>query len=219
MNDAWKKRVASKDDLFEMVLMHAAFDGWTRRALKGAATDLGIDKATATRLFPNGGESLLDWLDDWLDRKMVESIDQEKLQAMKVRQRIVTLVRARLEAVDGHKEAMRRAALARGIPRSVSRTGTSIWRTVGRIWQEAGFSADPSEGFSYYSRRFTLAGVIVSTFLFWLEDQSDGHKQSWAFLERRIDNVMQIGRATGKLKKVTEAIPGIRDLTLKPRNV
>ena len=219
MNDAWKKRVASKDDLFEMVLMHAAFDGWTRRALKGAANDLGIDRATATRLFPNGGESLLDWLDDWLDRKMVEAIDSEKLQGMKVRQRIASLVRARLEAVDGHKEAMRRAALARGLPRSVSRTGSSIWRTVGRIWQEAGFPADSAEGFSYYSRRVTLAGVIVSTFLYWLEDQSDGHKQSWAFLERRIDDVMRIGQATGKVKKVTEAIPGLRSFSLRPRSV
>jgi ubiquinone biosynthesis protein COQ9 len=36
--------------------------------------------------------------------------------------------------------------------------------------------------------------VWTSTFLFWLEDRSEDYADTWAFLERRIDNVMQIGR-------------------------
>ena len=34
--------------------------------------------------------------------------------------------------------------------------------------------ATPADGFSYYSRRATLAGVLGTTFLYWLDDQSDG---------------------------------------------
>ena len=35
------------------------------------ARDAGLDPATARRLFPQGGDSLLAWLDDWADRRML----------------------------------------------------------------------------------------------------------------------------------------------------
>ena len=64
----------------------------------------------------------------------------------------------------------------------------------------AGIGGDPKEGFSFYSRRVTLGGVLVATFLYWLEDQSEGCVESWAFLDRRIEDVMRIGRARSTLE-------------------
>ena len=66
-----------------------------------------------------------------------------------------------------------------------------LWRTVDLMWSLAG---DRATDASYYTKRSLLAAVWSSTFLFWLDDRSDGLEASWAFLERRIDNVMQIGR-------------------------
>ena len=198
MSEAVEERRALKDKLLESALLHAAFDGWSRRTLLNAAKDAGVDPATARRLFPRGGDSLLEWLDDWADRQMLAATAGEDLTQLPVRRRIARLARARLEALGQHREALRRAAVAHLLPGNVLGSGRSLWQTVDRMWQAAGLGGDPAEGFGYYSRRATLAGVLTATFLYWLQDQSDGFADSWAFLDRRIDDVMRFGQASSR---------------------
>ena len=50
--DGLAERRALKDRVLEAALLHAAFDGWSRRTLHNAAHDAGIDAAVARRLFP-----------------------------------------------------------------------------------------------------------------------------------------------------------------------
>ena len=194
MTDATKERRALKDGVLEAALLHAAFDGWSRRTLLNAAHDAGLDAATARRLFPQGGDSLLAWLDDWADRRMLEAVREVEIERLPVRRRIALLVRARLEPLTAHREAIRRAVAAHGMPGNVAGTGRAVWRTVDLMWRTAGLGGDPKDGFSYYSRRATLSGVLVATFLYWLDDASEGCADSWAFLERRIDGLLQIGK-------------------------
>lgn len=192
--DGLAERRALKDRVLEAALLHAAFDGWSRRTLHNAAHDAGIDAAVARRLFPRGGDGLLDWLDDWADRRMFEGIREVDLERLPVRRRIAILVRARLEPLTAHREAVRRAVAARGLPGNIGGTGLSLWRTVDLMWQAAGLGGAPAEGFAYYSRRATLAGVLASTLLYWLADQSEDTAASWAFLDRRIEDALRVGR-------------------------
>lgn len=206
MSTATAERRALKDRLLEAALLHAAFDGWSRRTLVNSAADIGLDPVTARRLFPQGGDSLLDWLDDWADRRMLEGAGE--IAHLPVRQRIAALVRARLAALAPHREAVRRAAAARGLPPNLAGSGRSLWRTVDLMWRAAGLGGDPSEGFSYYSRRVTLASVLLATFLYWLEDQSEGQADTHAFLDRRIEDVMRIGRLRSTLEGWTSWLGG-----------
>ena len=199
--DARVERRQLRDRVIEAALIHAAFDGWTRKSLVAAGADADIDAATVRRLFAGRSDAALDALDDWLDRQMQASVDPEALLAMPVRKRISALVRARFERVDGHEEAMRRAALARGLPGNMVRSARSTWRTADRIWDAAGFADRSADGFSRYTRRGLLVGILVSTFLFWVEDRSDDHADSWTFLDRRIDNALAIGKASAGLKR------------------
>jgi ubiquinone biosynthesis protein COQ9 len=200
MSEAVAERRALKDRILEVALLHAAFDGWSRKTLLHAASDAGVDAPTARRLFPRGGDSLVEWLDDWADRQMLEAAATEDLGALPVRRRIAWLVRHRLEPLGHHREAMRRAAVAHGLPTNLVTASRSVWRTVDRIWEAAGLGGTPGEGFSYYSRRATLAAVLVGTFLYWLEDQSESFADTWAFLDRRIEDVMRIGQARSWLE-------------------
>ncbi|HET6468266.1 MAG TPA: COQ9 family protein [Geminicoccaceae bacterium] len=210
MSEAMEERRALKDRVLEAALMHAAFDGWSRKTLLNAAADVGVEPATARRLFPQGGDSLLDWLDDWADRRMMAALEGEDLLRLPVRRRIARLVRARLEAFAPHREALRRAAVARSLPTSIGTAGRSIWRTVDLMWQLAGMPGGAGEGWSWYTRRASLAGVLVSTYLYWFEDPSDDHADTWAFLERRIEDVMRIGKARGRLQDMFEGLTGLR---------
>jgi len=183
-------REDQRDRLLEAALVHVPFDGWSRRSLVAGARDLGIEPGFARRLFRRGGDDLLAQLERWADRRMLAKVEADDLAAMRIRERIAALVRARLEALAPHREAMRRAVAARLLPSNALAGCASLWRTVDLMWSLAG---DKAEDYSYYTKRSLLAGVWTSTFLFWLEDRSDGFRDSWAFLDRRIADVMQIG--------------------------
>jgi ubiquinone biosynthesis protein COQ9 len=190
-------REEQRDRLLEAALAHVPFDGWSRRSLVAAAADVGVDQGLARRLFPRGGDDLLAHLERWADRQMLAQIDTEELQTLRVRERIARLVRARLEVLTPHREALRRATAARFLPGNALTASASLWRTVDLMWAVAG---DRANDFSYYTKRSLLAAVWSSTFLFWLDDRSDGLEATWGFLERRIDNVMQIGSLRARIE-------------------
>jgi len=81
-------------------------------------------------------------------------------------------------------------------PRGV-RAGGVVWRTADRIWDWAG---DTATDYNRYTKRALLCGVIGSTTLAWLGDGSGDMTATRAFLSRRIENVMQIGKFVGKIK-------------------
>lgn len=211
MSEAMRERQELRDRIGEAALSHAAFDGWVRRTLYRAAEDAGVDRGTALRLFPQGAESLLDWLPDWADRQMALAIEPEELERLPIRRRIARLARARLEALIPHREAVRRAALARSI--DAFSGGRELWRTADRIWQAVGLPEGADSGVGFYSRRATLAAVLTATFLYWLEDSSPECAETWAFLDRRIEDVMRFGRVTGQVSDVVTRMPGMRGFT------
>ena len=51
-----------------------------------------------------------------------------------------------------------------------------------------------------------LAGVYGATLLFWLNDESEGHAKTWAFLDRRLAEVIKFGGGLGR------AVGGLLDL-------
>ena len=59
------------------------------------------------------------------------------------------------------------------------------------MWYAAG---DHSTDWNHYSKRGLLVSVYFSTVLYWLSDEGDGsgdYPDTWAFLERRIDDVLK----------------------------
>ena len=62
------------------------------------------------------------------------------------------------------------------------------------MWRIAG---DTSTDFNHYTKRMTLGAVYGSTLLVWLDDQSEGLGETAAFLDRRIDDVMQLREMEG----------------------
>lgn len=190
------ERQSQRDRILEAALQHIPFEGWNRRALLAGAADIGIEAATAIRLFPGGGDDLLAHLDVWADRRLVAAVDQREIDRLRMRERIARLVRMRLEILSPHREAVRRAIAARLLPGNALKAGPALWRSIDLIWAIAGDRADDA---SYYTKRGLLLGVWTSTFFYWLEDRSAGLEDSWAFLDRRIDNVMQIGRLRGQI--------------------
>ncbi|MEM9317855.1 MAG: COQ9 family protein [Pseudomonadota bacterium] len=178
-----------KDQLIDAALGHVVFDGWSVAAIRAAANDLEIDTSMAEAFFPRGGVDLARAFHARGDAEMVAGLQAADLTEMRFRDRIAFAVRRRLEIVEPHKEAVRRATTLFALPIYAVDGARAVWETADAIWDTLG---DPSEDYNWYTKRATLTGVISSTVLYWLGDQSEDHSASWDFLDRRIDNVMQV---------------------------
>ena len=124
-----------------------------------------------------------------------EALEKAGIGTMKVRDRIRLAVRTRIEQHAGSKETARRALALLALPLNARLGLKLLYRTVDAMWYAAG---DTSADFNFYTKRATLAGVYSSTLLFWLNDRSPGDEATWAFLGRRIDNVMSFEKLKGQ---------------------
>ena len=76
------------------------------------------------------------------------------------------------------------------------------WRSADLMWRLAG---DTSTDFNHYTKRMTLGAVYASTLLVWLDDQSEGWADTAAFLDRRIDDVMQFEKWKAGVARLGDA--------------
>lgn len=195
---------ATRRRLLERTLDHVPFDGWTMTALQRAAADEGLDGATVVNAFPGGPAELVAFHSAEADRRLLESLQAMDLASMRVRDRIATAVRLRLEQNAEHREAIRRALAFLALPQNGPLALKCLYRTVDAMWYAAG---DTSTDYNFYTKRMLLSGVYSSTLLFWLNDDSEGHAETWAFLSRRIDEVLKIGGNLGKGVKALLDLP------------
>ena len=195
MTDAKLDKLRPK--LLDAILAHVPFDGWSDRSLRLGAEDIGVDIATLSRAFPRGVAGVLAFWAAESDRAMLAALEEEDLDDMRVRERIATAVRARIEVNARHREALRLALGRAALPRYAPDALAALWRSVDAMWRAAG---DSATDFNYYTKRGLLAGVYSSTLLYWLNDKSDGQVDSWAFLDRRIADVMRVPKAISRLK-------------------
>jgi ubiquinone biosynthesis protein COQ9 len=192
-----------RKELLQASLAHVAFDGWSRTALRAAARDLGVDPVLAFNAYPGGEAELIEAFSTWADHRMLDALAERDLATMKVRDRIAAAVRLRLEQVEPHREAVRRGLAFFALPPNAALGVKCLYRTVDAIWYAAG---DRATDYNFYTKRLLLAGVYSSTLLVWLNDASAGHEETWAFLERRIAEVLKVGGRLGK------AVTGVLDL-------
>lgn len=181
--------------LAPQVAANAAFDGWTMRAVEAAADSLGVDHDVARLAFTDGPVAMIDAWFASIDAAMLARFTPEQLAAMKIRARITALVEARLEIVAPLREAQRRALAILAMPQNLARAAQLGWRAADAMWRAAG---DTATDYNHYSKRMTLGAVYASTIAVFLDDESEGHADTRAFLARRIENIMQFERAKAK---------------------
>jgi ubiquinone biosynthesis protein COQ9 len=167
---------------------NAVFDGWTAKAVDSAAAQAGVDQAQARLAFPRTQPAMIDAYIQAVDREMVKRLTPAKLGKMKIREKIRSLVWARLEIMGPARESVRTALAILAMPQSVPLGMRIGWRTVDLMWRAAG---DSSTDYNHYTKRLTLGAVYGSTLLAWLDDNSENWAETSAFLDRRIDNVMR----------------------------
>lgn len=183
------------DRLLDAAAPHVAFDGWSPVTLRAAAADSGLDAALVAALAPRGPVDLAAAAHRRGDRRMVSALAAEDLSALRFRDRIGRAVLIRLDQA-GDREGVRRSAAFFALPQHAAEGAGLIWGTADAIWTALG---DTSRDVAWYTKRASLSAVYSSTLLYWLGDDSPAQEATKDFLNRRIDNVMQVEKAKAGL--------------------
>jgi ubiquinone biosynthesis protein COQ9 len=168
---------------------NAVFDGWTAAAVDSAANSQSVDPAQARLAVPKGQAGKIDLYIRGVDKALEEWFTPERLEGLKIREKIRAIVWKRLEIMEPAREAVRRALSILAMPQNLPTGLKTGWRTADIMWRIAG---DTSTDYNHYTKRMMLGGVYASTLLVWLDDQAEGRAETAAFLDRRIDDVMKI---------------------------
>jgi ubiquinone biosynthesis protein COQ9 len=195
---------ALREKLIDAALAHVPFDGWGDKALMTAAKNLGIEPVVARNAFPGGAIEMIEFHSLLADRRMVAEFEAADRGGLKLREKVALAVRLRLQANMPHREAIRRAVATLALPIHAALAARLLYRTVDAAWHAVG---DRSTDYNFYTKRMLLAGVYSSTVLFWINDKSADCAETWAFLDRRIADVMQIPKAMARLNKIKDRLP------------
>ena len=193
-----------RDALASAIGRNAAFDGWTPAAVKAAAGEIGVDADIAALAVKGNAMTLIDAWIDGVDRELAHRLPPEKLNAMKIRQRITALLATRMEIMAPDREALRRAMAIMAMPQNFVAAAKIGWRSADRMWRLAG---DTASDFNHYTKRMTLSAVYGSLLAVFVNDESEDFADSRAFLDRRIDNVMQFEKVKAQTKARRENFP------------
>ncbi|KQO51560.1 COQ9 family protein [Sphingomonas sp. Leaf257] len=192
--------------LADGIASNAAFDGWGDDARDMAADAAGVDRDIARLAFKDGAVAMIDAWFASIDQAMVEAVPAEQAARMKIRQRITALVEARLAAVAPNREALRRALTILAMPQNAASGARLGWRTVDAIWAQAG---DTATDYNHYTKRATLFAVYGSTIAVFLNDESEDHADTRAFLARRIEGIMRFEKWKAGFAKRGENMPSL----------
>ena len=187
----------ARERLLEAALPHVVFDSWGRRTLEAAIADSGVEAGLARIAFPRGGIDMALAFHRRNDRKLAEELAGTDLSVMRIRERVAHCVRRRLGLVAENREAVRRGATLLALPLHAAEGARAIWETADTIWTACG---DTAEDYNWYTKRMILGSVYSATLLYWLGDDSPGSERTWAFLDRRIEDVMRFEKAKAQLR-------------------
>jgi ubiquinone biosynthesis protein COQ9 len=152
---------------------------------------------------PKSQPGMIDVYIQEVDRALQAYFTPQRLDKLKIREKIRALVWRRLEVMGPAREAVRRALAILAMPQNLPLALRISWRTADLMWRIAG---DTSTDFNHYTKRVTLGAVYGSTLLVWLDDQSEDLAETAAFLDRRIDDVMRFEKFKAEWRGSSERL-------------
>ena len=173
----------------------AVFDGWTDTAVRAAAAAEGVNPDVAVYAFGGSAMAMIRAWIERIDADMAVAVPVETLATLPIRERIRRLVRFRLDALVGREEALRRALAIMAMPQNASAAMRLGWSSADAMWRLAG---DTATDYNHYTKRMMLGGIYAATLAVFAQDQSEGHAEAHAFLDRRIEDVMKIEKTKAK---------------------
>ncbi|KAH8285215.1 hypothetical protein KR054_006238 [Drosophila jambulina] len=192
-DDAKQAKVdAIRVKILDAALQHVPQHGWTRQAIVQGAEDSGYP-SVIHGMFPEGGFALVSHFNGKCNAQLVASLEEKtdggKLEVENPLDFLVQAVRQRLEMVVPYKAQWPQAM---GLLAQPQNAPTALAQVLTLVDDICYYSGDRSVDFGWYTRRVGLATIMKMTELYFLQDTSPGHAQTWEFLKNRMDEAVQL---------------------------
>ncbi len=117
------------------------------------------------------------------------------LAALRFRERVTLAVRLRIEGAD--REAVRRGAAFFALPQNAVTGARLIWDTADAIWTALGRQIGRPE---LVQQTGDAVGGLFGHRALLAGDETPGHEATWAFLDRRIEDVMRFEKLKAQVR-------------------
>ena len=198
-------KYVDKVDLVTKMLNHVPDLGWTWDALYEAAFNSkklkSLTEEELQTLFDNKISNIIGIFNDKLDEEMYVIFNSQNNKNLGVTQTVKALVLSRFRASENCKSIIKMSLFFMAQPGNAYEALNQLMKTSSKIWEIAG---DTSTGRNFYSKRLILAGVYSSTLAYWLAKETRSIDESEDFLDKRLDDVKNIGKISKQSIEVFE---------------
>ncbi|GAQ81879.1 hypothetical protein KFL_000930250 [Klebsormidium nitens] len=203
--EAKKEQARSdRDEILEAALNHVVTLGWSDAALAAGARDIGLSPAAAG-VFGRGGVELLEFFIDECNKKLAKTVEEEgsAFSELSTRDKLVQAIKLRLEMQAPYVTTWPQALALQALPQNMAAAVQKRARLVDVLWEVTG---DTAVDASWYAKRGLVAAVYGATEVYMLTDFSPGFAETWKFLERRIEEAVELKKSADEFKHLAEAI-------------
>lgn len=178
-------------------LAYVKTHGWSREAIAKGAEAIGYP-GVAHGMFPNGAIELIQHFIASTNAALIEQLQQEMQTRSTAgasssppspKEFAIRAIRLRLEMIIPYKEHWPQALALMTLPQNVQVSLAHMLTLVDDICFCAG---DRSVNIEWYTRRIGIASIYKMVELHMTQDNSVDHADTWQFLERRMDEAIQI---------------------------
>lgn len=188
-----------RDQILLAAIPYVEESGWTWGIVEKAASDCKAQDEVKAGLFPNGIVDVVAHFSDYADRQMMAKLEKLPTSTLRSKDKVRLAILSRNEILENHKNIVKAAMAFWAVPSHVIQGQRVLWRTSDCIWSWAG---DTATDYNRQTKRALLASIMMGTNMVWIGDESEGNIITQAFLDRRLENVMEFGRTIGTIKKI-----------------
>ena len=190
-----KKFERERKTILNRALIDIENSGFNEKMLLNAAKNCKISEGKLGRLFPEGIFELKQYYFSEIDEQMLQKIKTQNYENIRVRDKIFNGVLIRLDLFKKNKTSIKYIFVSESS--NPIKSLKHLWRTSDLIWKSAG---DSSTDYNHYTKRLLLSWVYITTLICWFNDKSRNIHDTKLFLNRRIDEVLEFGKQSGKIK-------------------
>ena len=198
----------TKKLLLDEFLQVCTFTGWNENALMKAAKNCNIEEKFISLIFENGCLDLAKFYIEEQNKIAAKKI-LEIPSTEKIRNKIRFALYARFEVEQNNKIALQRlinfflnpknfTSLEMG-PRPALQALKTCYTIADSIWTNIN---DQSTDFNYYTKRITLAKIILRSLFIFLKDESENFSKTKNFIDSQIEKVMKFEKCKAKVKNI-----------------
>ena len=190
-----KKLHLSRINFLDDVLPYLEQYGWTLLTIQKAGKSMSEFHA----IFPSGMNDLQSCFHQNIANQLEQKLKKIPTIDLRIRDMIAEGSMAYFELMAPHKELLKTCAAYNLQQLNPSPLKKRLWTIADIIWVWAG---DTSTDYNFYTKRLLLSAVLASTTLYILGQDTYSPENTHDFLNRRIENVLQLNKIKAKINKI-----------------